>query len=213
MSRVVFLVDGFNLYHSIRDLCKDTTVNTKWLDIRSLCQSYLHLFGKDALLTDIYYFSAIRFYMQSSDPGIISRHKLYIRCLEDTGIITILGRFKEKSVFCHKCSSKLKKHEEKETDVSIAIKILQLAFFDLADIIVIITGDTDLAPAVKAAFEYSKKVQICFGFPYRRKNAELERLTKTRCFVINQTQYLNHQFSDPYKLSTGAFISKPLEWA
>lgn len=96
MNRIVFLVDGFNLYHSIRDLRTRSGKNAKWLNIHSLCLSYVPLYGKDAVLSEIYYFSAIRYYMQSSDPGIISRHKLYLKCLEDTGIQTILGGLKRK---------------------------------------------------------------------------------------------------------------------
>lgn len=213
MNRVVFLVDGFNLYHSIRDLLRKTGRNAKWLDVNRLCQSYIPLFGKDAIFGEIFYFSAIRYYMQTTDPGIISRHITYLKCLEDTGIHTILGRFKAKDVFCHNCSNSIKKHEEKETDVSIAVKILEIAFYNSAETIVILTGDTDLAPAVKAALAHSKTLRIGFAFPYNRKNKELERLSNVPSFVINQAQYFNHQFPDPVTLSSGVELIKPAEWA
>lgn len=55
MNRVTFLVDGFNLYHSVKEAQRDMNgVSTKWLNIRALCQSYIHHFGKDAQLGEIY---------------------------------------------------------------------------------------------------------------------------------------------------------------
>jgi hypothetical protein len=54
--RTTFLVDGFNLYHSIVDIAKDVIgCNVKWLDICSLCKSYLHLIGKRAMIETVYY--------------------------------------------------------------------------------------------------------------------------------------------------------------
>ncbi len=65
----------------------------KWLNIHSLCSSYLHLVGgKDAELERIYYFSA--FAAPLNDPDVILRHQNYIKCLQGTGIVCELGRFK-----------------------------------------------------------------------------------------------------------------------
>ena len=42
MDRVTFIIDGFNLYHSVCDAERDLKgASTKWLDIKSLCSSYL----------------------------------------------------------------------------------------------------------------------------------------------------------------------------
>jgi len=56
MKKVIFLVDGFNLYHSIVDLENIEGIKVKWLDINSLCNSYLYLLGKDTVIEDIYFF-------------------------------------------------------------------------------------------------------------------------------------------------------------
>jgi hypothetical protein len=34
---VTFVIDGFNLYHSIRDIERETGANCLWLDVHSLC--------------------------------------------------------------------------------------------------------------------------------------------------------------------------------
>ena len=214
MKRVTFLVDGFNLYHSIRDIKYHLKVNAKWLNIHSLCKSYLYLFGNDAILEEVYYFSAIQYYLQSVNPDKISRHKTFIRCLKDTGVSVILGRFKNKEVWYKNqdCEVHLNKHEEKETDVSIAVKLLEIFHNNEADIVVIITGDTDLAPAVITSKKLFNSKKICFGFPYNRKNRELQKLATLPCFMIDGNQYINHQFANPYILKSGVSVPKPLTW-
>ena len=44
-TSVRFLVDGFNPYHSMREVRRKTGVECRWLDIRSLCESMLHTIG------------------------------------------------------------------------------------------------------------------------------------------------------------------------
>ena len=56
-NRTVFIIDGFNLYHSVKQASKDLGLadkGTKWLDIRSLCSSYLYILGGNAQLEKIY---------------------------------------------------------------------------------------------------------------------------------------------------------------
>ncbi|MGR3316923.1 MAG: hypothetical protein ACUZ8O_00365 [Candidatus Anammoxibacter sp.] len=121
MSKVDFLIDGLNVYHSTLQIERDTNTPAKWLDLSSLCKSYMYHFGKDAKLNRIHYFSAIQYYLQKHKPLKIKRHEDYIKCLKFTGIHVNLGRFKQKEVKCNKCNARLIKHEEKETDVAIAV--------------------------------------------------------------------------------------------
>jgi hypothetical protein len=77
MERATFLIDGFNLYHSVKLASYALGLNeagTKWLDLTSLCQSYLHLFGKSAVLHEIYYFSAFAKHLEASKPDVTARH-------------------------------------------------------------------------------------------------------------------------------------------
>jgi len=59
MNRTAFLIDGFNLYHSVKSASHDLGLQgtgTKWLDIHSLCRSYLHAIGNKAQLTSVFTF-------------------------------------------------------------------------------------------------------------------------------------------------------------
>lgn len=57
--RVVFFVDGFNLYHSVAEAETHLPdIQLKWLDIPALCTSYLHQIGGGAELSEVHYFTA-----------------------------------------------------------------------------------------------------------------------------------------------------------
>lgn len=207
--RTIFLIDGFNLYHSVVDIGKeDIGCNVKWLDIYSLCKSYLHLIGKHATIESVYYFSAMAYHL--NDPNVIKRHEDYIKCLAETRIIVQLSRFKEKTITDSQ-GRKFIRHEEKETDVSIASKLFEVLYKDMCDSVVIITGDTDLAPAVKTVKKLFPNKYVIFAFPYRRKNEELVTLAPGS-FKIRKGSYIKHQFPNPFKLSNGTEIFKPPSW-
>ena len=226
MNRVTFLVDGFNLYHSIKDLAYPKKLHVKWLNIHSLCVSYLYLIGREASLSEIYYFSAFAGHLRN--PGIVKRHQDYIKCLESTGIIPEMGRFKSKEIKCPlydnfgkakqgyenvKCPrlGKFEKHEEKETDIAIAARLFEVIIKNSCDTVVLITGDTDMAPAVKTCQRLFPNKTILFAFPYKRHNQELKEISP-RSFKIHADVYGQHLFSDTVRLQDGSIIHKPLSW-
>jgi uncharacterized LabA/DUF88 family protein len=212
MNRTTFLVDGFNVYHSLLAAAQDLGGRSiKWLDLRSLLSSYLPVIGAGAALEEIYYFSALATQLDSHRPGVTARHRIYLECLHATGVIPVLGRFKFKTVHCRHCNVDNAHYEEKETDVAISVKLIELFHLDRADTVVLVTGDTDLAPAVRTASMLFPTKQICFAFPYRRKSKELAQLV-SRHFQLRKEQFERHQLPDPFVLPNGRKIPKPLEW-
>lgn len=74
---------------------------------------------------------------------------MYIHALELRGVIPILGQFKMKNRKCPACDHRWVGHEEKETDVNIALFLLNLAYEDQFDRALVISNDSDLAPAIR----------------------------------------------------------------
>lgn len=211
-ERTSFLVDGFNVYHSLLSATEDLRGKpTKWLDLNSLLRSYLYLLGSTAVLEEIYYFSALAHHVDARKPGVTTRHRNYIACLEATGIRVELGRFKKKDVRCPRCRQVSKHREEKETDVAISVKLLELFARDRADTIIIVSGDTDLAPAVRATDRLYPSKRVGFGFPYRRTSKELTALVPL-FFTIRKEAYLKHRLADPFPVSQSRSIAKPSHW-
>jgi uncharacterized LabA/DUF88 family protein len=212
MQRTTFLVDGFNLYHSVKEASRDLTgASTKWLDLRRFLSSYLPALGNNAQITEVYYFTALGLHMDARKPGSTARHKQYMDCLTSTGVRIELGRFKRKTVWCNKCKTDTEHYEEKETDVAISAKLLELFHADACDVAVLVTGDTDLAPAIRAAQRMFPTKLVCVVFPYRRKNKELAQLVTTS-IRIKKERYAQNQFPNPVVLPSGRQVSKPRSW-
>ncbi len=182
-----------------------------------MCSSYLHLVANavadNTQLANIYYFSALATHIEAVDPDVTARHRRFIKCLEDTGVKVELSRFKPKQVKCPepKCGKIFFKHEEKETDVAIAVKLLDVFLRNECDTSVLVTGDADLAPAVRTAMSLFPNKRVLFAFPYHRKNKELSKLAPGS-FTMDKSQYARYQFQNPCILSDGTAIGKPPAW-
>ncbi|MGD0855328.1 MAG: NYN domain-containing protein [Dehalococcoidia bacterium] len=210
MNRVVFLIDGFNLYHSIRDISSFLHIPClKWLNINALCTSLLSTISLDARLEKVYYFSAYAHHL--GDADVLKRHVDYIECLKSTGIEPILGNFKPKKVKCSKCNREFIKHEEKATDVGIAVKLLEVLSNKDCETVVLVTGDTDIIPAIETANRMFPYSETMVAFPFARKNDELVDVAP-RSFKIHVNSYKNNQFPNPVVLQDGTTIAKPLVW-
>lgn len=214
MNRTAFLIDGFNVYHSVKQASYDLGLRgrgTKWLDFHNLCVSYLSAIGNNAQIEGIYYFSALATHLQANDPDVVKRHNNYITCLRDIGITVELGRFKPKQLSCDNCRVGMVRHEEKETDVAIALKLIEVFILDQCDTVVLISGDTDIAPAIRMAKGLYPNKTICVAFPYKRKNRELANISD-HSFNITKNHYTRHQLPDPFICQDGRTVSKPRRW-
>jgi len=142
MNRVNVYIDGFNLYHAIDDLNDETL---KWLDLWKLSESILKT---GQIINEVKYFSAYATWR----PDSYKRHRDYVSAIESTGIIAIMGRFKEKKLKCKAtCGEVYSIHEEKETDVNIGAHLIADALQDKFDTALIISADTDLSAVITLA--------------------------------------------------------------
>jgi uncharacterized LabA/DUF88 family protein len=150
MMRVSFFIDGFNIYHSLKPYDNRSRSYLMhynrylWLDFMALARRFV---TKEDTLSEVFYFTALAYWRQASE----SRHKIFISALENEGVQVIKGNFKEKDRFCRRCGASYKYHEEKETDVNIALYLLNEAYQDTYDKAIVVTNDTDLVPAIKMA--------------------------------------------------------------
>ncbi len=139
-ERVICFVDGFNLYHAINDLKKPYL---KWVNLWKLSSVFIR--PKSQQLLSVYYFSAYADWR----PDAKVRHLSYVKALIAEGVTPIMGKFKNKDRECLKCHSKWQSHEEKETDVNIALALVNLAYQNKYDRALLITNDSDQAPAIR----------------------------------------------------------------
>lgn len=203
MQRISFFIDGFNVYHSL--IYKRKYVKYLWLDYYSLAQRYARkLKGSVA---DVFYFSALAYWNQEK----VQRHLLFIDALKSSGVKVVMGNFKKKERFCSNCRQYVMGHEEKQTDVNIALYLLNEAYNNTYDVAMIMTNDTDLIPAIKMLRRVFPNKKVGVLFPIKRWSDELIQT----CNFIRHTKksdYSKSQFPNTITLSTGKVINKPAPW-
>lgn len=166
MNRVAFFIDGFNLYHSL----KEKAPECRWLNLRKLCEHYIN--PEKEIIVGIYYFSAIAYW--HPDPKKAQKHQKYIERLRNEGVIPVLGKFKAKDIHCRLCGRDFKSHEEKRTDVNIALKIVSEAVLGNYDTGILVSGDTDMIPAIETVKNLSLNKRLGVIFPLNRFTNELK---------------------------------------
>ncbi len=209
--KVTFLVDGFNLYHSLCDAIDDgAPAAIKWLDVAALCKSFLSIFNDtSAAVHEIYYFSSFTTY---KGPGPVQRHGVYKRALESKGIISVFGEFKDKKVRCEaECRKNYIAHVEKQTDVNIALKLLEVFHTNSCDACLIVSGDGDLLRAVETANRLFPNKPVAVAFPYKRWHQELSKQAQFRV-KLDIAHYKANILASPLKLADGKQTRMPTQW-
>jgi uncharacterized LabA/DUF88 family protein len=210
--RTAFFVDGFNVYHSLLAASRQLPgASLKWLDLPALLQTALPLIDRKARLASIHYFTAYAHHLQATDPQKIQRHRAYVRALTAHKVVAHVGKFQRRTIWCGSCQDHIKTYEEKETDVALACELLKQAARSAFDAAVLVTGDTDLAPAVRAFQDLHPGKLILFAFPFDRANRELGKLCPAS-FRFSKEAYAAHQFPERVRLPSGKAITKPDDW-
>lgn len=153
--RLCCYVDGFNLYHSIHDLRQP---HLKWLDLWALGAS---LARNGEAVAAVHYFSAYATWR----PAPYARHRAYVSALQSRGVTVHLAQFKAKDKRCFNCQHRWQDHEEKETDVHVALRLLADAFEDAFDRAILISADSDLVPVVAMVRQKFPRKQVMVVAP------------------------------------------------
>lgn len=207
LSRAIIYVDGFNFYYGA---VKHTPY--KWLNL----QRFFTLLRPADDLREIYYFTAL------IDGPHRANQLNYLKALETLPLVTIvLGKFKAKQVRCRVEACKYQGDrtfnvpEEKRTDVNIAVRMLQDAYEENCDRFVIVSGDSDLVPAVNQVKSVCPNKKVIVYVPARNlvRGAAVELRSaadKDRSLPLNILKFA--QFPSQIPDGAGSFIERPSTW-
>ena len=193
-----FLIDGFNFYHSIKPLPR----RLRWFDYPKYCN---HFLCKGDTVHSISYFTALAHWRTNS----VARHRVFVEACKIQGVTVVEGKFKEKHSPCPHCKKDITRHEEKATDVNIALHAYRIA--KSVEQLFLITGDTDLIPAVRLIKQDYPNVRVGVIFPFNRANKEL----KTEAHLSRKTtRSILGNFILPDRLTKGdgTVIYCPQDW-
>lgn len=208
MARITFFIDGFNLYHAL-DYLESGPDHTryrkyKWLNLYKLAGLFV---GRLDSLEQVLLFTALATW----DPSKVQRHKLFIKANESAGVSVVYGEFKRKDKRCTLCHQRYSTFEEKQTDVNIALQLLQFAVLDRYDRAVIVSGDTDLIPAIKAVRSTFPTKQIGVILPIGKSSEDLIRHADFK-HKMREHHLATSRFPDTITLIDKSTLQCPPNW-
>jgi 6-hydroxy-3-succinoylpyridine 3-monooxygenase len=209
-SRVVIYIDGFNLYYGVLRHSR-----VKWLDLEKL----FRLLRPHDTIQKIRYFTAL------SSGGKSADQLAYLKAIETFPLVNIVhGRYKSKKIKCHvqhqACGVAKKDRffimqEEKRTDVNIAVTMLDDAYQQVGDHLILVSGDSDLVPAVNMVKTRFPNITISVYVPARdpTRGAAVELRSaadKNRSLPLDLLKKAQLPASIPD--GPGGVITKPATW-
>lgn len=155
MSRTSYYVDGFNLYHAIAPLARP---ELKWLNLRALAASFL---SSEDTLAEVAYFTAMLMWNAEK----CRRHRAYIDALSAYGVTVVESKFIKSNRFCRQYERYCNFHEEKQTDVALAVKVLRDAQGGSIERAILVTADSDQIPLVRELRESFPTLSVEIAAP------------------------------------------------
>ena len=216
MKNTIVYIDGGNLYYG-----QLRGTNNKWLDLEAFS---VKLLNPDHAITAIKYFTS-RVIDKTPNQLRSQRQGQYLNALACRPRVEIVeGRYREQTELlapvrepCASCDKrrndgriKVMRITEKMTDVNIADAMLRDAYERCTDCLVLISGDTDLAPIVKT-------VRYRIGIPTIVFNPQTSICNELRRYA---TFYRNIppgaaegcRLPDSFTTSDGRTIRCPAAW-
>jgi uncharacterized LabA/DUF88 family protein len=214
--RVAAFIDGFNLFHGLLE----HNPALKWLDLHKLVRM-LEPYG------DIV---AVNYYTAPVDADRLPpspkrcRQKTYWNALRANKVTVVPGKFEKRSRKCKVtyCSAEGPREfdvfVEKMTDVNMALDISYQPAFLKLDVVCIISGDTDLIPAIRHIKDnHPNCLRMVYipctetAFKYRR----VDELKKLGCSVSRLREELvqDAQFPPSIPFPDTEPLTRPPEWS
>ena len=204
MERVVVYIDGFNLYHG---MMQARLGSSRWLDLSAMSRL---LQGENRQLELVRYFTA----RVRDRPRDADRQSVYIDALRSRGGVEIdFGFFlRKKDIECVRCQNSWPDYEEKKTDVNIAVRLLNDALDNRFDVALIVSGDSDLVPAIESVRTRYPDKRLIVAFPPKRRSVDL-KIAAHASFGILNNQIRASRLPDPVVTPEGITLRAPMGWA
>lgn len=193
-------IDGFNLYHGLHEDGR----RHLWLDLEGLVRSLLKP-GQE--LVSVRYFTA----RVRNNPDSEQRQNMYLKALAAHGSILDIryGRFQEKSMRCRRCTGSWTTYEEKESDVALAVSLVGDGLNRLFDTALIVSADSDMAPAIRELRSSRPEVRVVGALPPNRNSSDLRRHCDASFQIgtakIRQAQLPETVMNGPYAIARPAY--------
>lgn len=205
-KRVVTYIDGFNLFHGLKD---KGWKRYYWLDPCKLAHSLIPS-NRGMTLEEVHYFTAP--VLQGRDKNAARRQQIYLEALATLPQLTIhKGKWVNKTVKCRTCGATWKKPEEKMSDVNIAVKLVEGAYENCFDTAFLISADSDLSAPIRTIRERFPGKEVRVAFPPKRNSSDLADIAHVH-FRIGKKKVQSSQLPDEVTNEDGYVLKRPVTW-
>jgi uncharacterized LabA/DUF88 family protein len=213
VGTVVAYIDGFNLYYGMKHKYERRYL---WLDVVKLVQ---HLRPDDEVVRVRYFTTIVR-----GEPAAAANQINYVDALRahSGDVLDIqIGWFKRRTLSPCKvcgahwqcgCPRRPRTFEEKETDVALAVSMVEDAAVGLADVTLLVSADSDFAPAVAAVKRMRPGHPVILAMPSGSLQPH-KRFVDVGWFNINETALRRSQLPERVYDSLGRKLRmRPAKW-
>ena len=217
MASVTAYIDGFNLYYGIKNKYGRRHL---WLDVVELVRQL----RADDHVVLVRYFSAI----VKNEPAAAQNQYDYIEAMKaqaGPALEVHLGRFKDRLLCrCRRCGRpytcgcgrEYRSFEEKGTDVALGAMMVADAARGIADTTVLMSADTDLAPAIAAVRLVAPEQRIYLAMPpgNTAPSRHLTSVGNVGHFFIREALLRNSQLpATVVDRVAGRVLTRPAKWS
>lgn len=209
-TRAMVYIDGYNWYHAIFKHRPDL----KWLDI----QKFFETLRPHEEIIGTKVFTAIVDEDKLDSPAR-KRHLNYLNALKTNPKIKVIkGKFQDREVTCRgDCRLKYKVPEEKKTDVNIAVELMSDAIDNASDMIIAVSGDSDLQPPIAWIKRRYPDKRILVYIPVLPAEQPKRRLDyypsiKVECNFLPLNDLSACQLPNQLQLKSGDWAIRPHCW-
>ena len=213
-KRCIVYVDGFNFYYGVMV----ANPSWKWLNF----QSFFEALRPDEDVTAIKLFTAVVEPDRHVSPKR-DRQRVYFKALGTLPKLTrIEGKYQLRRVTCRaaECPRRLEylSPEEKKSDVNLAVHLMDDALRARVESAVIVSGDSDLEPAVEWVRKNYPAIKITVYIPVLPAEAKQRRndfylRIGVNCRPLPLADILRHQLPPTLALPDGTSVNRPAEWS
>ena len=206
----IVYIDGFNWYFSIFQQ------RPAWKGLNVL--SFFQELRLDENVISVKLFSAIvEPHIENSSKKI--RQLTYFAALKTLPKVEIIqGTYQQRTVKCRaSCQQEYLVAEEKKTDVNIAIHLIDDAYKNKTDSMVLVSGDSDLEPAITYVNRHFPKIKITVYIPSLPDEQKTRRIDFYRNLDV-AWKFLplelisRHQLKEEVRGKDGTIYKRPIEW-
>ncbi|GHT10399.1 hypothetical protein FACS189432_09660 [Bacteroidia bacterium] len=212
-ERVTFYVDGFNFYYGLRTKKRidRNWQSVYWIDVVKLFSQFL---SPNQTLEKVIYFTASPLNQDKSNRqgAFLNANKL----LNENKFEVVRGKYLKKIIECPNCKYAISRPEEKKTDVNVAIRMIGDCVENKTDVIVLVSGDSDMLPPVEFIQQKYPQKKVRVYFPPTVFSVDLKNNIKYHngkvVFLENNFNKFENSIMPDVVTKNGKTYSIPPKW-